>query len=81
MIEVADYRGDHAVLPKQKSHSIERAAALLFEGDEFAHFVIAIGDVDPHVFIEDLIPPHAQFARVGMSDGQMVTARQKIAQH
>ena len=48
---------------------------------ELAHLVVAIGDVDAHVLVEDLVALDAQFARVGMSDGEMVTARQIIAQH
>ena len=81
VVEVADDRGDHAVLPKQESHRIERAADLLFQVDQLAHLVVAVSDVDPHVLVEHLIALDAQFAGVGMSDGQIVLARQIIAQH
>ena len=81
VIEIANDRGDDAVLPEQKPHGIERAADLLFERHQLAHLVVAISDVDANVLVEDLLALDAQFTRVGMSDGQIVPVRQIIAQH
>src|SRR6516225_10108739 len=81
VIEVADNRGDHAVLPEQKTHGLERAPNLLFEFDELAQLVVAVDDVDQHVLVEGLFPLHAQFARVSVSDGETVPAGKELAKH
>ena len=81
VIEIADERGDHAVLPEQKPHRLERPADLPFEVDELAQLIVAVRDVDPQILVEDLVARHAQFARVGMSDGEAMLAGQEFAQH
>ena len=39
---------------------------LALEREQVAHLVVAIGDVDAHVFVVDLVADEPQLARVGV---------------
>src|SRR5262249_46002779 len=54
VIEITGERGNHAIALEQEPHAFERATELMFEGDELAGLVVAIGDVDRDVAIIDL---------------------------
>jgi hypothetical protein len=70
VVKIADQRGDHAVLAEEQTDGVERPAELGFEGDEVAGLVVAIGDVDAYLAVEDLFASHRELARIGMDDGE-----------
>ena len=43
---------------------------------EIADLVVAIGDIDPDIAIEDLLALDAELARIGMDDDEPVALRQ-----
>ena len=68
MVEVAADRRDHAVLQEQRANRVEPPAVLLLERQQIADLVVAIGDVDAHVLVEDVVADEPQLARIGMHE-------------
>ena len=80
MVEIAGKGGDHAVLAEQQAHAVERLAQLLLQRQEVANLVIAIGDIDLDIAIEDLLPLDAELARIGMDGDEPMALRQIAAE-
>ena len=57
MVEIAGQGGDHAVLAEQQAHACQGLAQLALQRQEIADLVVAIGDIDPDIAIEDLLAP------------------------
>ena len=80
VVEVTADGGHHAVLPEEGAHGVELAAVLALQRQQVAHLVVAVGDVDAGVAVEDLVAVEAQFARVGVHHGDAVPLLQKPRQ-
>ena len=69
VIKIANHRRHHAVLMKQQAHCIERFPDFLFECHEVTRFIVAIRDIDLHIFVVNFFAFDAKFAWIGMDDG------------
>ena len=81
VVEIAGQRGDDAVLAEQQAHARQLLAELALQRQEIADLVVAIGDIDPDIAIEDLLALDAELARIGMHGDEPVALRQVAAEH
>ena len=70
VVEIAHGGGDHAILPEQQAHRLQRTAEFLLQRDDVARLVVAVGDVDDAVLVPDLAVADIEFGRIGVRDGE-----------